>query len=504
MENNTNTIENEEKKLKRSNLLTYLFYGIIGAIASLFLFFVFYWGLRQNSNIKSLIGNTFSQPLYFWPYVILTLGTILLFGINAGYFAFYWRKFGRPTLKTQTGSGIGSLIGLLASACPVCGSTLLAALGVTGGLAVFPLAGLELKALSFLLIAGSLFFLVRASKAKVCQNQNCPQIYDHRLEVQRGLPLVVILGSVLVVLLLLNWQALKTDPAYDLIQRGNLFNFKSLASLSQNGVFKEELDKGQIELFNKILEKVYPAQGYQSKISLRDSVLKLIEVGAIDKDKFQKLYLKRGGLPKEIKEAFERPIQEPIFITRENANYYINLLWPLGLANFMENNKNSPLLGPSLFNFASTGGWRLGKASNGGEYFNKFRIVELTPEQEALVLKIAKNSYRPCCDNSTFFQDCNHGSALLGLLQLGASQGLTEKELWHEALVFNSFWFPDTYFKTALYFEAVKGIPWEKVDPALVLGKDFSSASGWYKNVYREIQARGLVPEVQGGGGCGA
>ena len=41
-----------------------------------------------------------------------------------------------------------------------------------------------------------------------------------------------------------------------------------------------------------------------------------------------------------------------------------------------------------------------------------------------MVISIAKNAYRSCCDNSTFFQDCNHGWALLGLLQLGAGQGL--------------------------------------------------------------------------------
>src|SRR3546814_19376416 len=89
--------------------------------------------------------------------------------------------------------------------------------------------------------------------------------------------------------------------------------------------------------------------------------------------------------------------------------------------------------GDSLYNFASTGGWTLGKEQNGGAYFNKFRIVELTPEQVALVTQVAKSTYRPCCNNSTFFQDCNHGSALLGLLHLGASQGLTENELYQAA-----------------------------------------------------------------------
>src|SRR3546814_2132150 len=76
----------------------------------------------------------------------------------------------------------------------------------------------------------------------------------------------------------------------------------------------------------------------------------------------------------------------------------------------MSANESSPMNGDSLYNFASTGGWTLGKEQNGGAYFNKFRIVELTPEQVALVTQVAKSTYRPCCNNSTFFQDCNHGS----------------------------------------------------------------------------------------------
>ncbi len=160
--------------------------------------------------------------------------------------------------------------------------------------------------------------------------------------------------------------------------------------------------------------------------------------------------------------------------------------------------------GADLFGFASTGGWNIGKEENGGAYFNKFKIVELTPEQEALVMKIAENSYRPCCDNSTFFQDCNHGSALLGLIQLGASQGLSEEELWREALAFNSFWFPDTYIVTGLYFKAVKNTDWKDVDPQLVMGKDYSSGSGSYRVQSEVANIPNLVPQQQGGGAnCG-
>ena len=119
------------------------------------------------------------------------------------------------------------------------------------------------------------------------------------------------------------------------------------------------------------------------------------------------------------------------------------------------------------------------------------------------MMTIANNAYRSCCDNSTFFQDCNHGSALLGFLQLGAAQGLTEDELWREALAFNSFWFPQNYIQTALYLKAVKNIDWENVDPKVAMGKDYSSLSGWYVTVDKEVKRLNLLPKQQGGSTCG-
>src|SRR3546814_17408015 len=98
----------------------------------------------------------------------------------------------------------------------------------------------------------------------------------------------------------------------------------------------------------------------------------------------------------------------PIHLTEGNADYYVNLLWPLGLANYMSANESSPMNGDSLYNFASTGGWTMGKEQNGGSYFNKFRIVEWTTEQVAMVIKVAKSTYLSSCNKSNFSQVSNH------------------------------------------------------------------------------------------------
>ena len=261
-------------------------------------------------------------------------------------------------------------------------------------------------------------------------------------------------------------------------------------------------DPARERMHEEAAANALPAGGYQSRVVLGDSIIRLVREGVIEPGKLEAIYAQRGGIPEELKDALSKSSYRPILLTRKNAGVYVNLLWPLGLANRMATNNGSPLNGPSRLSFASTGGWNLGRETNGGVYFNRFPIVHLTAHQEALVAKVARHTYRPCCDNSTFFQDCNHGSALLGLLALGASQGLNEKELYREALAFNAFWFPANYVHTALYFKAVRGIQWRDVAAREVVGAKFSSASGWQTNVARELGRRGLSPE-QGGADCG-
>lgn len=486
----------EDIKLKNR-----LFYGGIGLAASLMLLLVFYWHLRLNSSIAALISNTAGKPLYFWSYIILTLASIALFGINASLLVYRWRKFGRPKLKSQAGTGGGSVVGIAAAACPVCGSVLLSAIGITGGLAAFPLGGLELKLLSVALLALPIWFTRRAmKKMECCVDGTCPAPQDPSFKEGKDEPWFLGILAVIVLFIIVGWSMLKTDPAMaQFLAPKN----KAIVNLNGNQLQGVRATKTGSPIFNEVTAKVIPEKGFQSKIVLGDSIVKLVQNGVIDAPRFADIYKDRGGFPPELKDVLTAPSNRPILLTRTNANFYVNLLWPVGLANHMDSNKSSPVNGKSLFNFASTGGWNLGKEKNGGAYFNKLGIISLTPEREALVTKIAQNSYRPCCNNSTFFQDCNHGSALLGLLQLGAAQGLSESDLWREALAFNSFWFPQQYIYNGLYFKVVKGVDWDKVDPKVVTGKDFSSGSG-SGNIQAEVaKIPNLMPQQGGHGGAG-
>lgn len=294
-----------------------------------------------------------------------------------------------------------------------------------------------------------------------------------------------------------------------------------VAILSTGLLIKQRLNEtnlalGDLPVFNMIIpsqrvitqritEQVLPKNGFQTKVYLGDTITKLVSYEVIDKQKIEDLYKNRGGLAYWQKDILNKPSKKPLVVNSENAIFLVDILWPIGLANKMEINNQSPVAGKDVNNFASTGGWSLGREESGGTYFNKYDIIPLTPTQEAHVKYLADHIFRPCCNNSTFFQDCNHGSAALALIELGVAQKLTDEDIYKTALEFNSFWFPQNYVETALYLKRVKGTDWKNIDPKLVLSKPYSSIGGWVANV--DIPARkipDLLPQVAGGGSCGA
>lgn len=174
------------------------------------------------------------------------------------------------------------------------------------------------------------------------------------------------------------------------------------------------------------------------------------------------------------------------------------LFWALGLANKNPILENGPMMDKQYGgagNFASTGGWTLAKG-NTMDHYSQHALITLTSEQQALVEKISKGVYRPCCGNSTYFPDCNHGMAMLALLELMASQNVSEQDMWKTALIVNSYWFPDTYLTIAIYMKE-KGVDWKDVSPQEMLGADYSSAQG-----FRNISSEVVLPKQQQNG-CG-
>jgi copper chaperone CopZ len=244
---------------------------------------------------------------------------------------------------------------------------------------------------------------------------------------------------------------------------------------------------------------VLPAEGYNLGVNWGNLGQKMTQAGVINQPAFEALYAKRGGLSKAQQQLLSGVSSGELSVTPENSNLLLNLLWALGLSNKNSILDTGPMQNPEYGGanrFAATGGWSLAKGDP-MQYYSRYSFVPLTGEQQSLVEVVSKSIYRPCCGNSTHFPDCNHGMAMLGLLQLMASQGASEADMYDAALQVNSYWFPTQYQTIASYFQ-MQDTPWSEVAAKDVLGQAFSSSSG-----YRYILSLVEPPESGGGVSCG-
>lgn len=256
--------------------------------------------------------------------------------------------------------------------------------------------------------------------------------------------------------------------------------------------------------YRRAINAVLPSRPVPTGLDIGQPIAKLVEAGVIDREKFMAAHEKRGPVPGWVSQALDGKSVELIF-SLETAPYNLNLLWPLGLATKAAFNEDSPINGDNLDKFASTGGWILGRGNNGASYFNAVETLNLTPDQSDLVRRLADNVFRPCCGNSAYFQDCNHGSAMLGLMELAAADGRNAAEILELAKAANGFWYPQQYVEITLYFDVMEDLSWKGVPAERVLSAEFSSISGLNKNVRAPLASQGLLtgkPQNRGGSGC--
>ena len=247
-------------------------------------------------------------------------------------------------------------------------------------------------------------------------------------------------------------------------------------------------------------ESVAPSEGIEIPVTWGDLGRQMMAAGVIDQGKFEGLYNGRGGMTADMQAMLTGSNNGRIRMTRENSGAILNLLWALGLGNKNEILEQGEMMDPRFTGgpggFASTGGWTL---AQGGpmDHYSMHEFVTLTEDQQSLVERVAQGIYRPCCGNSVYFPDCNHGMAMLGLLELLASQGVGEAEMYQYGLAVNAYWFPETYLTIAKYLGA-QGLSWQDAAPKEILGYDFSSSTG-YQNIAAQVEP----VQSGGGGGCG-
>ncbi|MBW7881500.1 MAG: hypothetical protein H3C34_02475 [Caldilineaceae bacterium] len=232
----------------------------------------------------------------------------------------------------------------------------------------------------------------------------------------------------------------------------------------------------------------------------------LVKAGVIDVDAFAQVYERSGQpLSSEQRAVLLEGSSEPIRIDHQNARFLLNFLWAVGLAN------QNPVLiqGPmqqesdgQVERFASTGGWTLSSKPIGAIY-SRLMLAPLNAEQQQRLEEAAALVYRPCCDNPTLFPDCNHGMAMLGLLELMAARNATVDEMLEAAKYANAFWFPQQMSEVVAYHAAQSGAQFIDLDARELVGNTTFSSSG-FRTIHQWLGENGYLNGTPAAGAqCG-
>jgi hypothetical protein len=255
-----------------------------------------------------------------------------------------------------------------------------------------------------------------------------------------------------------------------------------------------------------LAQQVNPSDGYALPASFGDIGPQLLAAGAIDYDKFVAVYARSGQqLTGEQLAILNEGSDAQIVIDRDNAYFLLNFFWVFGLANENPILTEGPMMknGPEqVTNFASTGGWTIASRPV-IKIYASIPMVTLTEEQQALLENVATQVYRPCCNNPTHFPDCNHGMAMLGMLELMAAEGATEEQLFEAAKYVNAFWYSQQTIELAAFFKATQNTDFAQVDSQQLVSANFSSSTG-FQNIHQWLVSNGKLQQVPGGGSsCG-
>lgn len=239
-------------------------------------------------------------------------------------------------------------------------------------------------------------------------------------------------------------------------------------------------------------------ESYTLPVSFGDIGPRLVAAGTIDYDRFVQLYADAGQpLTEEQLKLLTQGSAAPVIINQENAYFLLNFLWAVGLTNQNRLLTEGPLQQSSkgdISGFASTGGWTIGTKPV-TELYASAPLIKLTAEQQVRLETVAQGVYRPCCNNHTAFPDCNHGMAMLGLLELMAAQGASEDEMFAAAKYVNAFWFPQQMLELAVVYKVSKNQDFAQIDARELVGPNLSSGTG-YQQAHKWLADNGLLEQT--------
>lgn len=216
---------------------------------------------------------------------------------------------------------------------------------------------------------------------------------------------------------------------------------------------------------------INPPNGYTLPVQYGQMGPRLLEAGVIDVAALKQHYQQTGQVlsDKDI-ELLIRGSQEPVVINHQNASFLLTLFWGLGLAN------QNPILDKAPNQKVSD--WNVGRKS-GSDLFSSTLILKLSPDQQARVEEVAKAVYRPCSDASSLSPDSKQSMAMLGLLELMASQNAGSDAMFSAAKQVNAFWFPQQTLEQAIFFVATQLKDYVNVDARWLNSQQYFSATGF-------------------------
>ncbi len=340
-------------------------------------------------------------------------------------------------------------------------------------------------------------------------DKNCQQCGREIICPSRGFQWrVFFLLALLIIVVALVYLSRQSADATDVVQAYGIDRVSS-AEIPATPIAADvaQTDPASAERANAFTtSQISLPDSYQLPVSFGDIGPRLLAAGAINYDHFVQTYERAGQALNEVQLAIlEKGSDVPVVINQDNAYFLLNFLWALGLTNQNPLLDEGPLMEYSegdIGRFASTGGWSIGMRP-ATELYSSKALISLTSEQQTRLENVAYNVYRPCCNNHTAFADCNHGMAMLGLLELIAGQGASEDEMFEAAKYVNSFWYPQQALETAVFFQTTMDLDYDQVDGRMAVGPEVFSGSG-FQSVHEWLANNGQLEQTpNGGGSCG-
>ena len=154
-------------KLTIKDVLKQKPFGMIGIISGISLGILYYF-LTLEIALTHMTTEIELLPMYMTASITLTVIVAVLAGINIALVAYNIKTQRNKNMKNGTSAILGGALTAFTPGCPACTTSLSAVLGIVGGLAIFPLQGLELKLVSIGALTFSIWWAMRNINNATC------------------------------------------------------------------------------------------------------------------------------------------------------------------------------------------------------------------------------------------------------------------------------------------------------------------------------------------------